>query len=515
MKPTKMISFITVLLMFSCIAVELAENDPASKSAIQSRVVASSANQPASIWSPIANITSSYVVIDAACDVNGHAHVLYEDASENLYHVEYDGATFSSTHYIGVLYSSAAICVVGTTVHVAWVSMNGHVQYTRRVGMVWELNQTIPGSVDAIFVAITANGTHAWALWREAGPPRHFMLAKGTGTSWTSETIVNVVADDYNTGTLLYRDGRLHVAWVNGNSLYYRCYSGTSIAINETVTAGAALNGNPSIALSATDVYIAYIRQGVTNGSYVSRSFVESSSWSAPVNFTRGNMYVYRMDSDIVYADGVLYFTWQSYRTTPTWKAQTHYITFNGTWSSMENLTVMGSQSPQLATSYEGVLLAFQNFPSGIVGLRFKYLPLSVRPQDDFQYVEGTTGNNVTWIVKGHLHSSGNYQTFKDGELFASATWSNGTPIIISVDGLGNGVHNYTIVAADASSNKVTDTAFVTVVEPSVPDMSWMIAAIVIPCAIVGGLLILFLLDRKKIIDLKKTFGKLKLKRQP
>jgi hypothetical protein len=118
----------------------------------------------------------------------------------------------------------------------------------------------------------------------------------------------------------------------------------------------------------------------------------------------------------------------------------------------------------------------------------------------------------MSWIVKGHVHSSGNYQVFKNGELLTSAVWSNGSTISIAVDGLSTGTYNYTIIAADASSNVVTDTAFVTVVEPE-PDMSGLIAAIVVPCAIGGGLLVLFLLDKKKVIDLKKIFGK--SKRQP
>ncbi len=509
MKKTGVTSLATVVLVLSCIAVAMVTSDPITRPQISTRVATSSLFQPPSIWSPVINISLSDGVQDAACDVNGHAHILFRDSSDNLYHVEHDGATFSTYHLIGALKNTAAICVVGTTVHVAWVSMNGRVQYTRRVGGTWELNHTLPGSLDADDVAIAASGSQVWALWKDTGP-RHFVLAKGTGTSWTSETIVNNVADDYNTGTILYRNGRLHVAWVNGNSVYYRCYSGEDVVINDLVNSSAALFANPRIALSSTDVYLAYVTQAITNCSYTSRSFVNTiDTWSTPINFARGNIYVYQMECEIAYTDGVLYFTWRSYRTTPSSRAQSHYITFNGTWSSMENLTAGGSSMPQLATSFEGVVLAVSHYPSPVVGLRYKYFPLSIAPHDDIEYTKGSMGNLISWRVMGRLFASGNYQVFNDGGLIMSATWTNGSFINILLDGLDIGVHNYTIAAADGASNKASGTVFVTVVEPE-PDMSGLIAAIVIPCAIGGGLLVLFVLDKKKVIDLKKIFGKSK-----
>ncbi|MEX2716584.1 MAG: hypothetical protein Q6353_018140 [Candidatus Sigynarchaeum springense] len=413
--------------------------------------------------------------------------------------------------------NTAAICVVGTTVHVVYVAMNGRVQYTRRVGLgnTWELNHTLPGSVNAGSVAITASETQVWVLWRESSP-RRFMLANGTGTSWTSETIVINVLDDYNSGTLLYKDGRLHVSWVNGNTLYYRCYLGTSIVIDETVTSEIALYGNPRIAVSDVDVYIAYTRQSVINCSYTKRCFLNLSAlWQEPINFTRGDMYPYRMESEIAYDAGVIYFTWRSYRTTPTWHAQSHYITFNGTWSSMENVTVTDSRSPQLATSFEGIMLAVSYHPSSVVGLRYKYYPVAIKPHDDIRYVKGTTGNTISWIVKGHVHSTGNYQIFKNGASIAWAIWSNGSKISIVVDGLDAGTYNYTIEATDVSSNHEADTTFVFVIEHAPDNMSGLIAAIVIPCAIGGGLLVLFLLDKKKVIDLKMIFGKFKHQPSP
>jgi hypothetical protein len=504
-----------VVLVLSCIGAAMATSDPAARPQIRSQVAPSTHLQPPSIWSPVINISLSYGILDAACDDDGHAHILYRDSLNALYHIEHNGSAFISGQYLGALKNTAAICIVGTTIHVVYVSLNGHVQYTRRVGVynTWELNQTLPGSVDADDVAITASDSQVWALWKDIGP-RHFVLAKGTGTSWTSETIVNSVADDYNTGTIFYQDGRLHVAWVNGNSLYYRCYSGVDVVIDGLVTSSASLFANPRIALSSTDVYLAYIAQPIANGSYTSRSFVNTAdAWSTPINFTRGNKYVYQMESEIAYVDGVLYFTWRSYRTTPTWRAESHYITFNGTWSSMENLTSTGSANPQLATSFKGIMIAISHYPSSVVGLRYKYHQLAVAPCDDLQYVKGSTGNQISWLVVGRVHALGNYQVFKNGALLATAVWTNGSVISIAVDGLSPGTYNYTISAADASSNLVTDTAFVTVVEPEAEDMSGLIAAIVIPCAIGGGLLVLFLLDKKKVIDLKKAFGK--LRRQP
>jgi hypothetical protein len=157
-------------------------------------------------------------------------------------------------------------------------------------------------------------------------------------------------------------------------------------------------------------------------------------------------------------------------------------------------------------------MIAISHYPSSVVGLRYKYHPIAIKPHDDIRYAKDATGNTISWIVNGHVHALGNYQVFKNGALLATAVWTNGSVISIAVDGLSPGTYNYTISAADASSNLATDTTFVTVVG-SGEDLSGLIAAIVIPCAIGGGLLVLFLLDKKKIIDLKKVFGK--LKRQP
>ncbi len=81
---------------------------------------------------------------------------------------------------------------------------------------------------------------------------------------------------------------------------------------------------------------------------------------------------------------------------------------------------------------------------------------------DDVEYVEGTTGHHITWNPSDS-HPS-HYVVYRNGTQVVSEDW-DGSPIAISIDGLDQGVYNYTIVVYDTSNDWVKDEATVTVQE--------------------------------------------------
>ncbi len=82
----------------------------------------------------------------------------------------------------------------------------------------------------------------------------------------------------------------------------------------------------------------------------------------------------------------------------------------------------------------------------------------------DIEYYYGETGHNITWSPTDEHNISIN--VFKDSELIYSDHGAN-VSVIIDVDGLPLGTHNYTIVVQDYYDNAAKDTVFVTVLEYS------------------------------------------------
>ena len=84
----------------------------------------------------------------------------------------------------------------------------------------------------------------------------------------------------------------------------------------------------------------------------------------------------------------------------------------------------------------------------------------------DFGYVEGDTGNVISWDATDM--NPWNYSIYKDDVLQQSLNWTAGTPIVINVDGLTtggitSGVYVYKIVVMDLAGNIAEDTVTITV----------------------------------------------------
>jgi parallel beta-helix repeat protein len=95
-------------------------------------------------------------------------------------------------------------------------------------------------------------------------------------------------------------------------------------------------------------------------------------------------------------------------------------------------------------------------------------IPPYIDSPDDLTYEEFGTGYSITWNPSDP-HPS-NYKIYLDGEVYKSGLWnSSSETVTVSVDGLSQGTHNFTIVVIDVGLNWVGDTVFVTVAENMAP----------------------------------------------
>ncbi len=89
-----------------------------------------------------------------------------------------------------------------------------------------------------------------------------------------------------------------------------------------------------------------------------------------------------------------------------------------------------------------------------------------IHSAEDLTYVEGTTGNYITWEVTDDNPLL--YSIYKDDNLTAQVTSSwDGSDIILNVDGLTIGTYNFTLMVVDYFPNYIYSSIFVTVVPES------------------------------------------------
>ncbi|MHA2401637.1 MAG: hypothetical protein ACXADH_01490, partial [Candidatus Kariarchaeaceae archaeon] len=93
----------------------------------------------------------------------------------------------------------------------------------------------------------------------------------------------------------------------------------------------------------------------------------------------------------------------------------------------------------------------------------------TINQPDDVSYEMGSSSNQVSWI--GNDSSPSTYSVLKNGSLFISGFWLNGTPINVNVDGFNLGIYNLTIILWDNAVNSVEDTIVLTVVDTTKPDL--------------------------------------------
>lgn len=114
----------------------------------------------------------------------------------------------------------------------------------------------------------------------------------------------------------------------------------------------------------------------------------------------------------------------------------------------------------------------------------------TIQQADNVTYIEGTTGNYVSWNANDEYPDS--YEVMFNGTTVADGSWG-GSHIVINVDRLAPGTYEYTLTVYDMSGNSATSAVNVTVISliPTVPGgaIDWGLIAIVV--AVVGGAAVL------------------------
>ncbi len=101
------------------------------------------------------------------------------------------------------------------------------------------------------------------------------------------------------------------------------------------------------------------------------------------------------------------------------------------------------------------------------------YNPVPVLTQPtNITYTHDVPGNNITWVItdEGGTGTTG-YTVTHDGDWVDDDPWANGSTVVIPVDGLPVGIHNYTIIANDGIGGISQDTVSVTVLN-ALPNIS-------------------------------------------
>jgi len=92
----------------------------------------------------------------------------------------------------------------------------------------------------------------------------------------------------------------------------------------------------------------------------------------------------------------------------------------------------------------------------------------------DISYNLGAIGNQISWTITDASTGTTSYTIFRNSTSITSGSWTSGVPITESVEGLGVGSYNYTIIATDGLGGSVQDTVIVKIVSNSTPT-DWLL----------------------------------------
>jgi len=98
-------------------------------------------------------------------------------------------------------------------------------------------------------------------------------------------------------------------------------------------------------------------------------------------------------------------------------------------------------------------------------------VPPTISTPSNVEYVVGTTGHAISWIVSDPDVTSPSYIIYRDGVSIDSGSWTSGDTITANVDGLAIGDYNYTIVVQNGFGDEASDEVMVNVIQapPGVP----------------------------------------------
>ena len=207
--------------------------------------------------------------------------------------------------------------------------------------------------------------------------------------------------------------------WANGSSIDLADYLGAGVALPEELPEILAVPiGNWNLLTSVVEAVTVGLDIEVVNETDVWGGFGELNTTD---NCTRASLYYYK-------SDGMVF----------NFSAEV--------WDLPEETLVLN-----VTLSRIGKKLTDINNPT-------------INSPDDIEYIEGETGNSITWSPSDRHPDS--YEVFKNGTTIMDGKWnSTKETITVDIDGLSLGTYNYTIKVSDTGGNSVTDEVLVAVIE--------------------------------------------------
>lgn len=164
--------------------------------------------------------------------------------------------------------------------------------------------------------------------------------------------------------------------------------------------------------------------------------------------------------------------TWSATGTNPVsyWILRNRTLVESGLWTSGGSLST--SLDGLDSGLYEYVFIAQNDewYSADVVWLFIAGGPIAptLSSPSDILYIEGATGNEITWTVTDDNPES--WLLLKNGTNIDNGDFSSGLTISIQVNGLVVGTYNYTLVVTDEDGLTTADTVIVNVSPvPSVP----------------------------------------------
>ena len=148
----------------------------------------------------------------------------------------------------------------------------------------------------------------------------------------------------------------------------------------------------------------------------------------------------------------------------------------NGTFHSNQTVTYHGVADGLISGPNEFMITFFDTSGNNVTHTTNVIVPDVTPPAferpSNLAYLFGTTGNKLVWNPVD-LNTPGSY-TLLSPSGDTSGTWHNDDEIVVNVDSLPVGVHNYTIIIRDFYRNSGQDTVLVTVYDPSPPEITFL-----------------------------------------
>ncbi|MGC9780723.1 MAG: lamin tail domain-containing protein [Candidatus Heimdallarchaeota archaeon] len=137
------------------------------------------------------------------------------------------------------------------------------------------------------------------------------------------------------------------------------------------------------------------------------------------------------------------------------------------TWSgSYNNLTSLQRDPANEDTDDCTVDFRMGTPTPGDVNVTVDNTPPSVDSPPDDSYLLGETGNTITWTVSDPNNDT--YIVYRNGVNIQTNDYISGT-VLVDIDGLAEGVYNFTIWLSDYLGHTSTDTVWITVIDPTIP----------------------------------------------